>query len=535
MKHHKKRTNRPKHRVLRRSFAENSSTAWTRIKAFCRKPRFWVALIAVTLALTGAVFLIRFLPTVRAPELIPVQTEPEQQLPPEEIDDSNAVQPLLSGERKEDFYTFLLFGTDKAGTNTDTIMVASYDVKNQKLSLMSIPRDTMVNVNWDIKKINSVYGRRGVEELKNQIGKLIGFTPDFYVKIDLQAFVDVVDLIGGVEFDVPVPMHYHDPYQKLSIDLEPGLQLLNGQQAMGLVRFRKSDLSAGKRTGYNDTGRVQTQQEFLKAMFKKCLKLTNWTKISSYVEIFQRNVESELTTGNMLWFARQAMDLSEDGFFTVTAPGNYSGSAYSRSTGAMQSYVTLNGRDMVKLVNERFNPYLTPVTLSNLDIMGINADGSVYSSTGHVADSRAALPVVRETSEKSENPGQSEETEKIAAEPENPETSDKTETPPEPSEPTTDQSLGGETPEPGEPEPPSAGDKASVDEPSDAPKNEPPGGGRPEPGEPETPPAGDKPSADEPSESPSAPLSEEGIPKEASPSTPTEPSISGETPSKNGE
>ena len=379
-----------------RMFQENSGEAWGQIRAFFSGPNWWLAALIVVLLTAAAVLLIRFFSGIRAPEIATDPTPPAGETAGDrtsgEIDDSNTVQPLLSGARKENCYTFLLFGTDKGGSNTDTIMVASYDVGNQKLNLMSIPRDTMVNVPWDVKKINSVYGRRGLDGFREQIAKLIGFTPDYYVNIDLQAFVDVVDLIGGVEFDVPIAMHYHDPYQNLNIDLEPGVQTLNGEQAMGLVRFRKSDRGAsGRISGYDDTGRVATQQAFLKAMFQQCLKLKNWTKITGYVEIFNKNVESDLTLGNMLWFARQAMGLGEDGFSTVTAPCT-GASAWSRSVGNMQSYVTLNGREMVKLVNERFNPYLTDVTLANLDVMGVNADGSVYSSTGHVADAQAALP-----------------------------------------------------------------------------------------------------------------------------------------------
>ena len=110
------------------------------------------------------------------------------------------------------------------------------------------------------------------------------------------------------------------------------------------------------------------------------------------MEIFEKNVESDLTLGNMLWFARQAMSLGEDGFTTCTAPGNYFASAWSRSTQGMQSYVTLSASQMVTLVNRDFNPYLSKVTMSNLDIMSINADGSISSTTGYVADSRAAVP-----------------------------------------------------------------------------------------------------------------------------------------------
>ena len=390
---------------VQEKYSQNSSEAWEQIKAFVTDPTHWLVAGIALLLIVAGVFAVKFISAVRAPAL---PNRPHEAITiggslirpgedgageEEEIDDSNTVQPLLSGARKENYYTFLLFGMDKFSGSTDTIMVVSYDVANQKLNLMSIPRDTMVNVSWDVKKINSVYAMSGISGLKKHIGKLIGFVPDYYVKIDLQAFVDVVNLLGGIEFDVPISMHYHDPAQGLSIDLEPGLQTLDGEQAMGLVRFRKSDRGVdGRISGYDDTGRVKTQQDFLKAMFKKCLKITKWSQITGYVEIFNENVESDLTLGNMLWFARQAMDLGEDGFATVTAPGNYYAEAWSRSIGQMQSYVTLYGRDMVQLVNKDFNPYLTNVTLANLDIMSINSDGSVSSSTGYVADSRAAAP-----------------------------------------------------------------------------------------------------------------------------------------------
>lgn len=392
-------------------FNENSGEAMEQIRAFVSDPSHWIVAGIVVLLLVAGVFVVKFLDSIRAPE-INLDPEPVTIGEPiegedgevwEEIDDSNTEQPLLSGARKEDYYTFLLFGTDKFSGSTDTIMVVSYDVKNQKLNLMSIPRDTMVNVSWDIKKINSVYSMGGIKALQKHISKLIGFTPDYYVKIDLQAFVDVVDLLGGVEFDVPIPMHYHDPAQELSIDLEPGVQTLNGEQAMGLVRFRKSDRGAnGRISGYDDTGRVATQQAFLKAMFKQCLKIKNWTKITGYVEIFEKNVESDLTLGNMLWFARQAMNLSEDGFQTMTAPANYYASAWSRSVHQMQSYVTIYANQMITTVNESFNPYLSRVTMANLDIMSINSDGSLSSTSGFVADGRAETPPVKDTEEETE-------------------------------------------------------------------------------------------------------------------------------------
>ena len=393
-------------------YKENSDEAWSQVKRFFTEPSHWIVFGIALLLFVAGFFTIKFVGAIRAPSL-PGENGPITLGDPpepdglgelgEEIDESNAVQPILSGARKEDFYTFLLIASDASSGSTDTLMVVSYDVENQKLNLMSIPRDTMVNVSWDIKKINSVYSMSGLNGLKKHIGKLIGFVPDYYVKVDVNAFIEIVDLIGGVDFEVPRAMNYDDPVQNLHIHFQPGMQHLDGQQAMEVVRWRKNNPSAsGSVAGYDDTGRIQTQQAFLKAALKKALSIRNWTKITGYVEIFNRYVDSDLELGNMLWFARRAMDLSEDDFTSCTIPGNYYASAWSRTFQSMQSYVTLYPQQVIRLVNESFNPYLAQVSTANLDIMSINADGSVSSSTGYVADGVAALPPVLPSTEKPE-------------------------------------------------------------------------------------------------------------------------------------
>ena len=295
------------------------------------------------------------------------------------------------------------------------------------------------------------------------------------------------------------------------------MQTLNGEQAMGLVRFRKSDRGAnGRISGYDDTGRVATQQAFLKAMFKQCLKIKNWTKITGYVEIFEKNVESDLTLGNMLWFARQAMNLSEDGFQTMTAPANYYAQAWSRSIHQMQSYVTIYANQMLTTVNESFNPYLTRVTTANLDIMSINADGSLSSTSGYVADSRAETPPVRESEEPEEETPAETETPAEPADPAAPTNPADPAAPTNPTTPTTATNPTGSTtptenpttaenPTGEQTAPPTQTTEPPAETPS-APTTESPT---------ETPPT-ETPPAEPPAEAPSA------APAETTPTTPTE-------------
>jgi LCP family protein required for cell wall assembly len=127
-------------------------------------------------------------------------------------------------------------------------------------------------------KFNSVHAyagpEYGVEFCVKQLEELFGIQIPYYVKVDLAAFRDVVDAIGGVEFDVPQRMYYKDPGQKLNIDLYPGLQTLDGEQAEGLVRYRKSDPLKPISPGYamGDLHRVEIQQEFLKAFISQAMR-----------------------------------------------------------------------------------------------------------------------------------------------------------------------------------------------------------------------------------------------------------------------
>ncbi len=293
--------------------------------------------------------------------------------------------------RTEGVYTFLLIGTDKGGGNTDTIMVVTFDASEKKCSLVSIPRDTMVNVRWDIKKINSVYSINGVDGLKEHVKKLLGFAPDHYVKIKLQAFVDVVDAMGGVTFDVPRTMDYDDPVQDLHIHLKKGTQKLDGMQAMGLVRWRHNN---DYTRGYSTIERDKTQQAFLKTMAKQCLSVKNWDKISDYVKIFSKNVESDLTVGEMLWLAKAGMSVDAEDIHMFTLPGIQSVNYWSRTYHSYQSYILANADENLKLVNEYLNPYKEPITKSMLDVVFINADGSLGTTSGKLADSKAATPPV---------------------------------------------------------------------------------------------------------------------------------------------
>ena len=322
----------------------------------------------------------------------------------EEIDWGEGTRPRSDGERKsQDYYTVLILGRDTGGGgNTDTMLLASYDVTNQKATVMSIPRDTMVNVSWDIKRINSVYnyyggGDRGIQYLYKEIAQLVGFEPDYQVVVEWDAVGQIVGAMGGVWFDVPRNMNYDDPYQDLHIHQEKGYRLLTGDDAMQVLRYRHdNDMRYGYPDG--DLGRIKTQQAFLTAMVDQLLQIKNVTKINQFIQVFQNNVETDLSFQNILWFAQQAIlgGLSMENVEFVTMP-NRTASCWSRTNHNYQSYVVPSADELLELVNTKLSPYTEVFTLSDLDIMSVNSDGSISSSTGHVEDSRAARPPVKPT------------------------------------------------------------------------------------------------------------------------------------------
>lgn len=340
--------------------------------------------------------------------------DPVEQEEPEKLDYEEGLRPRSDGQRKsKDYYTVLILGRDTGGGgNTDTMLLASYDVTNQKATVMSIPRDTMVNVSWDIKRINSVYnyyggGDKGIRHLYKEISQLVGFEPDYQVIVEWEAVGKIVEAMGGVWFDVPRDMNYEDPYQDLSIHQKKGYRLLSGDDAMQVLRYRHDNRRNGVMLGYpdGDLGRIKTQQALLKAMVEQLLQLKNIGKVNEFAKVFQECVETDLSFQNILWFAQSAYlgGLKVENVNFVTMP-NKGAACWSRTVGNYQSYVVPIASELLELVNTQLSPFVETFTMSDLDIMSVNSDGSVSSSTGHVEDSKAAQPPVKPSKPKPEEP-----------------------------------------------------------------------------------------------------------------------------------
>ncbi|MCL2085189.1 MAG: LCP family protein [Oscillospiraceae bacterium] len=251
--------------------------------------------------------------------------------------------------RKRGVYTFLLAGTDD-GPRTDTIMVASIDVENHTMAIVSIPRDTYIpSAARSVKKINGAYGGKNIDRLLDETAQVTGFRPDFWILVNLDGFVSLIDAIGGIEYDIPRDMKYSDPDQDLHIDLKKGFQHLDGRQTMHLARYRR---------GYatQDLQRVETQRGIISAVIKKMLTPAGLLTLPSLKDVVTENVRTDLKWGEM---AALAMELSKVDMDTGASSGTAPTGSKTIGGG---SYQVIDKKGTAALINATVNPYVEDMT-----------------------------------------------------------------------------------------------------------------------------------------------------------------------------
>ncbi len=244
------------------------------------------------------------------------------------------VKPFTSGEHGDALIpvsggkvNFLVVGADKVGYNTDTIMVATINLNEPKISLMSVPRDTKARVNGHTMKINAVYsyskntGIPAEETLIETVSSITGIGINYYAIVDTTAFREIVDALGGIEYNVrPQGYYYNDPLQDLYINIPGGKQILDGKQAEGLVRFRHDYARA-------DLERVEIQQDVIKELIKQKLNIKYISKVPQIYKTVSDNVISNLKVGDIADYAREVLSVGTENIKTYTMP-NYTQGGY---------------------------------------------------------------------------------------------------------------------------------------------------------------------------------------------------------------
>lgn len=211
---------------------------------------------------------------------------------------------------------------------TDTIMLASYDPKTQEASLLTIPRDTFVGKSQATAtaydKINALCQYTHPEKTVAAVSKITGIDVKNYCLIDTKALVEMVDLIGGVYFDVPIDMDYEDFTQDLYVHVKAGYQLLDGETAEGVVRFRHNQdgTTYPEEYGQEDLGRSRTQRAFLTELANQTLKPQNLLKIGGFIDIFYDNVKTNMNISDIKDYLPYAINFDTSNVKTGIIPGD---------------------------------------------------------------------------------------------------------------------------------------------------------------------------------------------------------------------
>ena len=294
----------------------------------------------------------------QAPKLAEADAAEEETLSDTKLEDAQSAALAAHKERKPYFYTILLSGEDDGNGGSDTNILIGFDGQNGAIYGASIPRDTKAIINGKKHKINFAYNSGGSELLADTVSEQLGIPVDFTVSVDLKGFEALVDAIGGVDFEVPVDMDYDDPYQDLHIHFSKGMQHLNGQEAMEVVRFRHNNDGSGY--GTEDIGRMQTQQKFLKAVAKKMLSFENLiSNPRKYAEIFGQYVDTDLSVTDLAWFGMQVLGMGVDKIDFSTLPNEWK-----------YPYIYLDPDETLALVNTYLNPYVEDRTAEDLNLPG---------------------------------------------------------------------------------------------------------------------------------------------------------------------
>ncbi len=339
-----------------------------------KKITFWIS-IAVAILIVAIVILNLIWgrpPEIREPEPTPtpeVTAEPEPT--PEPMPEGEA----MDTGRQDGVYTILLVGIDQMSMSTDVIMVAKFDTVRHEVNVVSIPRDTIINVDWDPRKINAVYagsanfGGNGIDALAMHVRRMVGFTPDCYAVLNLNTFIEVIDLLGGVDFVVPQEVNYFfdDIEMRLYIHLNAGPQHLNGRQAMALVRYRQGYIDG-------DLGRLELQHSFLSACAEQFITLGNIPNARAVIRTLSENLSTDLSSANIAWFLRQALLCRAENIHFSTMPceprniQNY-------------SYAVPHIDEWLTMLNSTINPLDREIGYGDLDIVYCGWGGSYGATT----------------------------------------------------------------------------------------------------------------------------------------------------------
>ncbi len=224
--------------------------------------------------------------------------------------------------RFDGYTNILILGVDEGaseeeayGRNADTIFVLSFDNETGKSRLISIPRDTWIDLNnSNSSRIGNMFQFGGASMMVRQVSALLGIPIHQYIIINMNTFADLIDVLGGLDIYVEEDMNYDDPESGLSIHLKQGYQHLDGDAAQKYLRFK------GEKLG--DVGRVQRQHKFIKALYEKVLQFETIPKLPAIADIFRNRLTTSAEIFDSAHLANVLRHMSSEPPTTTMLPGS---------------------------------------------------------------------------------------------------------------------------------------------------------------------------------------------------------------------
>ncbi|TFB09159.1 LytR family transcriptional regulator [Candidatus Atribacteria bacterium MT.SAG.1] len=197
----------------------------------------------------------------------------------------------------------------------DTIVFLSISPKTKDVLILSIPRDTRVEIpGRGMDKINHAYAFGGEKLISKTVSSFLDVPIHFYAVADFNGFVNIIDELGGVEIDVEKEMHYVDKAGGVEINLYPGKQILDGKKSLQYIRFRNDKLG--------DLGRIKRQQKLALAVIKKMMNFDSITKIPQISEEIKRYIETNIKVQDAIALANLFKGVNQEKFKLETVHGN---------------------------------------------------------------------------------------------------------------------------------------------------------------------------------------------------------------------
>ena len=177
-------------------------------------------------------------------------------------------------------------------SRSDALMLATLNNKDKSVKLLSIPRDSYVYIPYigHEDKITHAHAFGGTQATIDTVENLLNVPVDYYYRLNFDAFIEIVDALGGIKVNVPYALHELDENDKRTVNLKPGKQLLNGREALALARTRHQD---------SDIKRGERQQMILEAIIKKASSVTSLTKYDDILAAVGNNMKTNMTFDEM--------------------------------------------------------------------------------------------------------------------------------------------------------------------------------------------------------------------------------------------